>query len=60
MERYRGHLILVKAHQERNTEDWNATTHIQFNEDDPTFRDVEVPWTRFLLSIKNSRGEAST
>ena len=29
MKRYRGHLILVKGHQEPDTEDWRAS--IQFN-----------------------------
>ena len=42
-ERYRGHLILVKAHQEPDTDGWSATAHIQFNEDNLTFRDVQLP-----------------
>ena len=41
-ERYRGHLILVKAHQELDTDDWSATAHIQFNQDNLTFRDVHL------------------
>jgi hypothetical protein len=41
-ERYRGHLILVKAHQEPGTADWSATAHIQFNQDNLTFRDVHL------------------
>ena len=41
-ERYRGHLILVKAHQEPDTADWSATAHIQFNQDNLTFRDVHL------------------
>jgi hypothetical protein len=41
-ERYRGHLILVKAHQEPDTDDWSATAHIQFNQDNLTFRDVHL------------------
>ena len=44
-ERYRGHLILVKAHQEPDTDDWSATAHIQFNQDNLTFRDVQLPGT---------------
>ena len=43
MERYRGRLILVKAHQEPDTDDRSATAHIQFNEDNLTFRDVQLP-----------------
>ena len=42
MKRYRGHLILVKAHQEPDTADWSATAHIQFNQDNLTFRDVHL------------------
>ena len=41
-ERYRGHLILVKAHQEPDTADWSTTAHIQFNQDNLTFRDVHL------------------
>ena len=29
MKRYRSHLILVKAHQEPDTDDWRASAHIQ-------------------------------
>jgi hypothetical protein len=43
MKRYRGHLILVKAHQEPDTDDWSATAHIQFNQDNLIFRDVQLP-----------------
>jgi hypothetical protein len=43
MERYRGHLILVKAHQESDTDDWRASVHVQFNEGTLTFRDVQLP-----------------
>jgi hypothetical protein len=42
MERYRGHLILVKAHQEADTDDWRASIHVQFNEGALNFRDVEL------------------
>src|SRR5262249_36004756 len=41
MERYRGHLILLKAHQEPDTDVWRASIHVQFNEDVLTFRDVQ-------------------
>ena len=49
MERYRGHLILVKVHQEPDTDVWKATVHVQFNEDTQTFRDVYLaePTARF-------------
>ena len=30
MERYRSHLILVKAHQEPDTDVWIASIHVQF------------------------------
>ena len=33
MERYRSHLILVKAHREPDTDDWRASVHVQFNEE---------------------------
>ena len=42
-ERYRGHLILVKAHQEPDTDSWRASVHVQFNEGTLTFRDVQLP-----------------
>jgi hypothetical protein len=42
-ERYRGHLILARAHQEPDTDGWSATPHIQFNEKNLTFRDVQLP-----------------
>jgi hypothetical protein len=43
MKRYRGHLILVKAHQEPDTDDWRASIHVQFNEGTVTFRDIQLP-----------------
>ena len=43
MKRYRGHLILVKAHHETDTEDWRASIHVQFNEGNLSFRDVQLP-----------------
>ena len=43
MERYRGHLILVKAQQEPDTDGWRASVHVQFNEGALTFRDVQLP-----------------
>lgn len=54
MERYRGHLILVKAHQEPDTEDWSATAHIQFNEGNLTFRDVELPGSASCFQTKTA------
>lgn len=42
-ERYRGHLILVRAHQEPDAGSWRASVHVQFNEGRLTFRDVQVP-----------------
>jgi hypothetical protein len=49
IERYRGHLILVKAFQEPDRDGWRATAHIQFNEKFQTFRDVQLaePTARF-------------
>ena len=43
VERYRNHLIFVKADQDPATTLWEAGTHIQFNEDPRTFRDVWLP-----------------
>ena len=43
VERYRNHLIFVKAEQDPATALWKAGTHIQFNEDPRTFRDVWLP-----------------
>src|SRR5499426_989562 len=42
MERYRSHLILVKAHRTGHGV-WRASIHVQFNEDALTFRDVQMP-----------------
>ena len=41
-ERYRGHLILVKAHQGPDIDGWRANVHVQFNEGALTFRDVQL------------------
>jgi hypothetical protein len=43
VERYRNHLIFVKADQDPSTALWKAASHIQFNEDTRTFRDVWLP-----------------
>lgn len=43
VERYLNHLIFVKADQDPETGLWTAGTHIQFNEDPRTFRDVWLP-----------------
>src|SRR5215510_11934854 len=43
VERYRNHLIFVKADQDPATALWKAGTHIQFNEDSRTFRDIWLP-----------------
>lgn len=43
MERYRSHLILVRAHQEPDTDGWRASVHVQFNEGALTFRDIQLP-----------------
>jgi hypothetical protein len=43
VERYRNHLIFVKADQDPATALWRAGTHIQFNEDPRTFRDIWLP-----------------
>src|SRR5215475_15193049 len=43
VERYRNHLIFVKADQDPATALWKAGTHIQFNEDTRTFRDIWLP-----------------
>ena len=47
MERYRSHLILVKAHQEPDTDGWSASIHVQFNEFMLIFRDVQLPTSHF-------------
>ena len=54
MERYRGHLILAKAHQEPDTDDWRASVHVQFNEDNLTFRDVQLPGSASYFSTKTA------
>jgi len=43
VERYRNHLLFVKADQDPVTTLWKAGTHIQFNEDPRTFRDIWLP-----------------
>ena len=52
--RYRGHLILVKAYQEPDTDDWRASVHVQFNEDNLTFRDVQLPGLTSYFSTKTA------
>src|SRR5215475_3031690 len=52
--RYRGHLILVKGHQEPDTDDWRASVHIQFNEDNLTFRDVQLAGPTSYFSTKTA------
>jgi hypothetical protein len=47
-------LILVKAHQESETDDWSATAHIQFNQDNLTFRDVQLPGPTSYFPTKTS------
>src|SRR5262245_65822702 len=42
MKRYRGHLILAKAHQEPDTDDWKASIHVQFNQGTLTSQDVPL------------------
>ena len=54
VERYRNHLIFVKAEQDSTTALWKATTHIQFNEDPVTFRDVWLPRPAIGLRTKRS------
>jgi hypothetical protein len=54
VERYRNHLIFVKAHQDPATALWKAATHIQFNEDPRTFRDVWLPRPNVGLRTKKS------
>ena len=53
VERYRNHLIFVKADQDKETGLWKAGTHIQFNEDPRTFRDVWLP--RPTVGFKTKR-----
>ena len=43
VERYLNHLIFVKADHDPATGLWKAATHVQFNEDPRTFRDVWLP-----------------
>ena len=54
VERYRNHLIFVKADQDPATALWKAVTHIQFNEDPRTFRDVWLPRLNVGLRTKKS------
>ena len=54
VERYRNHLIFVKADQDPATALWKAATHIQFNEDPRTFRDVWLPRPNVGLRTKKS------
>ena len=54
MERYRGHVILVKAHHEPDMDDWRASVHVQFNEGTLTFRDVQLPGPTSHVSTKTT------
>ena len=42
-DRYRSHLIFVKAREEPETGGWSASVHIQFNEGTLNFSDVRLP-----------------
>ena len=53
-ERYRRHLILVKAHQEPDAGGWRASVHVQFNEGTLTFRDVQLPIPTSLFPTKRT------
>ena len=52
MERYRGHLILAKAHHGPDTNDWRVSIHVQFNEGTLTFRDVQLPGSTSYFPTK--------
>ena len=54
VERYRNHLIFVKADQDPATALWKAGTHIQFNEDTRTFRDIWLPRSTVGFRTKRS------
>lgn len=54
VERYLNHLIFVKADQDPATGLWKAGTHVQFNEDPCTFRDVWLPRPNVGLRTKRS------
>ena len=54
MERYRSHLILVKAHQEPDTDGWSASIYVQFNEGTLTFRAVQLPGPTSYFPTKTS------
>jgi len=54
VERYRNHLIFVKADQDPATALWRTATHIQFNEDPRTYRDVWLPRPNVSLRTKKS------
>ena len=54
VERYRNHLIFVKADQDPATALWKTATHVQFNEDPRTFRDVWLPRPNVGLRTKKS------
>ena len=43
VERYRGHLIFAKAYLDPSSGVWTTSLHVQFNEDQRTFRDVWLP-----------------
>jgi hypothetical protein len=53
VERYRNHLIFVKADHDPRTGLWKAGTHVQFNEDPRTFRDVWLP--RPIVGFKTNK-----
>jgi hypothetical protein len=54
MERYRSHLILVRAHHEPDIEGWRASVHVQFNEGALSFRDVQLPGSTSLFPTKTA------
>ena len=54
VERYLNHLIFVKADQDPVTDLWTAASHVQFNEDPRTFRDVWLPRPSIGLRTKRS------
>ena len=51
-QRYRSHLIFVKAYEEPETAGWSTSVQVQFNEGALNFRNVRLPGRTSHLPTK--------
>jgi hypothetical protein len=51
-ERYRDHLIFIRAILDPQTRLWSASAHVQFNEGPRVFRDLSLPRPAILFTTE--------